>query len=67
LLSKAAHKMKPSIMFVGLKEIESDVKSVENYAAEEIHKEELPGMITHIKVVCAEAIKELKEEMLHLK
>ncbi|HSY75261.1 MAG TPA: response regulator, partial [Bacteroidia bacterium] len=66
LLGKVAHKMKPSIMFVGLKELEKDVKAVEEYASGETHTEELPGMILHIKAVCNEAITELKEEMLHL-
>ncbi len=67
LLSKIAHKMKPSIMFVGLKEIEKEVKTLEDYSAEGSHTEEIPGMISHIKSVCNEAIVELKEEMAHLK
>ena len=65
-LSKVAHKMKPSIMFVGLKEIEKEVKTVEDYASEETHVEELPGMIAHIKEVCNEALGELQEEIQHL-
>ncbi len=65
-LSKIAHKMKPSIMFVGLKEIEQDVKSVEEYASEGSHLEELPKMISHIKDICDEAITELREEMTQL-
>jgi PAS domain S-box-containing protein len=66
LLGKVAHKMKPSIMFVGLKELEKDVKAVEEYASGETNTDELPVMISHIKAVCNEAIVELKEEMLHL-
>ena len=67
LLSKVAHKMKPSIMFVGLKELEKDVKNVEDYAAEVKNTDELPSMISHIKAICTEAIGELKEEIEHLK
>jgi PAS domain S-box-containing protein len=65
-LSKVAHKMKPSVMFVGLKEIEKDIKSVEDYASEVSHTEELPGMIAHIKTVCNEALDELRAEIEHL-
>ncbi|MGH7238346.1 MAG: response regulator, partial [Candidatus Saccharimonadales bacterium] len=31
-LGKVAHKMKPSVMFVGIKEIEKDVKNIEDFA-----------------------------------
>jgi len=65
-LSHVAHKMKPSVMFVGLKEIEADVKKVEDYAADRVNTEDIPGMVDKIKRVCAEAIDELKEEKGHL-
>jgi CheY-like chemotaxis protein len=67
LLSKVAHKMKPSILFVGIKELETEMKTVENYAAEQSHTDELPKMVSHISSICHEAIAELKEEMQHLK
>jgi len=65
-LGKVAHKMKPSVMFVGIKEIEKEVKLIEDYATSETHTEELPGMIAHVKTVCNEAISELKAEIEHL-
>ena len=67
LLGKVAHKMKPSILFVGIKELENEMKIVEEYASENSNTNELPGMVIHIKGICNEAIEELKEEMLHLK
>jgi PAS domain S-box-containing protein len=65
-LSSAAHKMKPSIMFVGLKEIEATVRLVENYAAEQINTEQIPSMLNKINSVCTEAIVELKAEKEHM-
>ncbi len=65
-LSSAAHKMKPSIMFVGLKEIEATVRLVENYASEQVNTEQIPSMLNKIDTVCKEAIVELKAEKEHL-
>ena len=67
LLAKVAHKMKPSIMFVGIKELEKEMKTVEDYASEKTHTEEIQQMVTHIRDVCNEAIAELKEEMMNFK
>ncbi len=67
LLSKVAHKMKPSIMFVGIKELEQDVKAIEDYASEKANLDKLPEMVSHVKTICNEAIGELKEEILNFK
>ena len=58
-LRKVAHKIKPSIMYVGLTEIESLVKETEDYAANEKNLDELPEMLMKIKQICNEAISEL--------
>ncbi len=65
LLRGVAHKMKPSVAFVGLKEIESDIRSVEDSAANESNLDSIPEKIGKIKNVCSEAIRELKEELDH--
>ena len=65
-LSSLAHKMKPSIMFVGLKEIEADLRMVEDYAGEVKHTEEISPMLSRIKNVCTAAVDEIKEEKEHL-
>lgn len=57
-----AHKMKPSFSFMGIKELESVIKSVEEYASNETNLDLLPEMISKIKNVCTEAIKELEIE-----
>lgn len=59
-LSNVAHKMKPSVMFVGLKEIETDLKKIEDYAAERKNTEDIPAMLNRVTAVCTEAIDELK-------
>lgn len=66
-LRTVAHKMKPSILFVGLKEIKDDVPRLEKYAAERLNLEDIPAMVAKIKTICNEAISELKVEMEKLK
>jgi HPt (histidine-containing phosphotransfer) domain-containing protein len=65
-LSSVAHKMKPSIMFVGLKEIEATVRLIENYASEQANTEEIPSLVNKVNSVCTEAIAELQAEKEHL-
>jgi PAS domain S-box-containing protein len=57
------HKIKPSIMFIGLNEIINEVPILEDYAAEESHLEDIPALVEKIKKVCSEAIGELKSEL----
>ncbi len=61
------HKMKPSITFTGLKEIEQDVPAMEEYAESGSHLELIPSLYEKMKKVCTEAILELKEEIEKLK
>jgi PAS domain S-box-containing protein len=65
-LGNAAHKMKPSIMFVGLKEIEADLRDLEHFASESSNIEQIPPLLDKVKTACLAAIEELKEEKLHL-
>ena len=57
------HKIKPSISFVGLKEVEKDVRLAEEYCASQNNLHLLPGMIATIKQTCTEAIEELRLEL----
>jgi len=61
-LGNAAHKMKPSIMFVGLKEIDADLKNLESYATEEKNTDQIPQLFNKVKETCTIAIEELKGE-----
>ena len=55
-----AHKMKPSVSFMGLKEIETDIALLESYAAEKVHLDRLPEMISKIKAISFLGIAELE-------
>lgn len=61
-LRAIAHKMKPSFTFMGIKELESIIKQLEEYAANETNLELIPDLISKIKNICNEAIKELALE-----
>jgi HPt (histidine-containing phosphotransfer) domain-containing protein len=63
MVRAVAHKIKPSMAFVGLNDIQKKMNTVEEYAETETHLDELPEMIEEIKVVIDRAMKELKEEM----
>jgi len=65
-LRMVVHKIKPSIIFTGLKEITDDVPLLEEYAAEESHLDAIPGLADKIIKVCTGAIAELKEELKQL-
>lgn len=65
-LSSAAHKMKPSVMFVGLKETEKDLKKVEDYSAERKNTADIPIILARINEVCKVAVDELKNEKEYL-
>ncbi len=62
-LRNIAHKMKPSIAFMGLKEIEQEVKLLEEYAGSGTHLEEIPALVAKVKSVCVSGMEELKDEL----
>lgn len=61
-LRGAAHKMKPSMTFMGIKELENIVALIEEYSATETSLELLPELISKVKLVCDAAILELENE-----
>ncbi len=61
-LRGTAHKIKPSIAFMGLKELEPVVKLTEEYAQNQTNLDLLPDLISTIKTVCTNAVEELKKE-----
>jgi PAS domain S-box-containing protein len=62
-LRGVAHKMKPSLDFVGLHSIKQTVKDIEKYSNEESHLELLPGMVEEVKNTCTIAMDELQHEL----
>lgn len=62
-LRGVAHKMKPSLDFVGLHSIKQTVKDIEKYSNEESHLELLPAMVEEVKSTCIIAMEELEHEL----
>lgn len=56
----AAHKMKPSMDFIGIHSIKSVVADIENFAAGEKNLVQIPSMIDKVAQVCHEAMHELE-------
>jgi HPt (histidine-containing phosphotransfer) domain-containing protein len=58
-----AHKIKPSVDFMGLIEIKETVRDIEKYPEKKTNLDELPDLVHKMKTVCQGAIDELKEEL----
>lgn len=58
-----AHKMKPSLDFVGIHSIKQTVKDIEKFSQEESHLELLPEMVEEVKNTCTRAMEELQHEL----
>ena len=61
MLRAVVHKMKPSFSFVGLKELNLTINSIEEYAEKETHLDLIPELIAKLKSGCAQAMVELEE------
>ncbi|MGZ4034903.1 MAG: Hpt domain-containing protein [Bacteroidia bacterium] len=61
-LHGVAHKIKASFSFMGIKELENDINLIEEYALSQTNLNLLPDIISHLKNVCNEAMKELEIE-----
>ncbi|MBA3285534.1 MAG: Hpt domain-containing protein, partial [Nitrosopumilus sp.] len=61
-LRAAAHKMKPSFSFVGIKELEPVIKEIEECAEKESELDSLPEKISKIRQISIKAIVELEKE-----
>jgi HPt (histidine-containing phosphotransfer) domain-containing protein len=62
-LRALAHKMNPSVDFIGIHVIRETVKKVEKYAGEQIHIDQLPDLVNEIINVCSAVLIELKSEL----
>jgi HPt (histidine-containing phosphotransfer) domain-containing protein len=61
-LRATAHKMKPSYSFMGVKQLEEMVHSVEALSNDEAGREQLPELLKKIRSITNEVIEELREE-----
>lgn len=58
-LRATAHAIKPQITYMGIKEGETLVKSIEHNAATNTAVESLPGMVAEFDSICRKAMEEL--------
>ena len=66
-LGKLAHKIKSSVAMMGINDLATDMKTLENIAGEGIEKEKYPIIITKFKEISTEAINELNTILINLK
>ncbi|HEX8515316.1 MAG TPA: Hpt domain-containing protein [Bacteroidia bacterium] len=59
-----AHKLKPSLQFVGLHEIQPDMHQLESIAKQRSDFDKVTELVAHIAVVMEIAIEEIKEILL---
>jgi HPt (histidine-containing phosphotransfer) domain-containing protein len=62
-LRQAAHKIKPSFNYIGLKELNQASARIEENAKNKSCFDEIPGLIDKIRTSCEIAFKELKSEI----
>ncbi|HRC15778.1 MAG TPA: ATP-binding protein, partial [Bacteroidia bacterium] len=62
-IRQSAHKMKPSLNYVGLKDTYETVATLEKYAREKSNLEDYPAMIKKISDECSVACIELESEL----
>jgi PAS domain S-box-containing protein len=63
LLRQAAHKVKPSFNYVGLKELNQAAARIEELARMKSSRDEISQLINKIETVCTQAFKELEIEI----
>ena len=66
-LGKLAHKIKSSVAMMGINELATDMKKLENSAAEGREKEQYPIYISRFKAISTEAINELNTILINQK
>jgi HPt (histidine-containing phosphotransfer) domain-containing protein len=66
-LSRLAHKAKSSVAIMGMAEMESDLKKLERYAAEQKDVHTYKGLVEKFDSECKVAIEELKDFLVTVK
>jgi HPt (histidine-containing phosphotransfer) domain-containing protein len=63
-VSKLAHKLKTSIILMGIVRLQNNVKLIEKYATEPAHFEELPALLEELENICGLVFEQMQEEFL---
>ena len=58
-----AHKMKPTVNYVGILSIENIIKNIEDFSDQKINLNEIPPLLIELKNICERAFIELKKEL----
>ncbi|MDX1629645.1 MAG: Hpt domain-containing protein, partial [Fulvivirga sp.] len=58
-VAKIAHRIKPSISFMGLKDLKPIIKNLEEFGKENKNTDQIPALINQLEAKCKTAIKEL--------
>lgn len=58
-----SRKLRSSVSFAGILELEELLLATEEYAEKESHLDQLPGLISQIRQICFKAISELEQEL----
>ncbi|HWY38401.1 MAG TPA: response regulator [Bacteroidia bacterium] len=56
------HKMKPSVSFMGIKELDEIIQTIEEYISGELFMSQIPDLLKKIQQICEKATKELEIE-----
>lgn len=62
-LRATAHALKPQITYMGIRNGEALVKSIESMAGSRTDVEKLPAVLDEFKTLCHQAMEELKKEI----
>ncbi|HMT28565.1 MAG TPA: Hpt domain-containing protein, partial [Bacteroidia bacterium] len=60
---QAAHKMKPSLNYLGLKDGQKLAASIEEFALNKTQLEQIEGLTQQLNEICKAAFAELEEEL----
>lgn len=60
---QASHKLKPSLSYIGMKEMHAMAASIEDYSKSKSNLSEIPLMIRQLKSACDQAYEELENEL----
>ncbi|NTW48639.1 MAG: Hpt domain-containing protein, partial [Chlorobiales bacterium] len=66
-LKAVAHKMRPTVAYMGIKKLETLIREIEEFAKLRKHLDRLPGMIENLVKVCKKALRELEIKLSEIK
>ena len=58
-----AHKMKPTVSYVGISALTDTIKKIEDYSEQKVNLKEIPSLINNLKNICETAFIELRKEL----